>query len=438
MTLDDLRALLRDGRPGEALTAGRELLVHDADDPALIDAVCRAALEAGAADEALALLERQRRLLCEAGARPRAFYELGMLFRRAGALGRAAEALGHAARLRRDIPAPALAHAQVLLALGRREQAAAAAEHAHAVAGDDPGVLSEAGALLHQCGRLSAACALYERATGLDGGRESVYQNWALALMTLGRAGQAAAVSGQWLERHPASIGAMAFKAVSLAETADPRARSLLDFERFVQTTRVDPGAGYPSLQAFNRALEDYVLQHPTLATPDESHPTYHDPSLMISEEVLGPDRGAMARLEQEMRRAVDEYLAALDDDSGHPFVRQKPRAYRLTAWAAVLDRQGNQHPHIHEDGYLSGCYYVRVPAEVLGQEETGEGPIAGGFEIGRAPDELNCRDDPNVRTIKPEPGLMVLFPAYMFHRTIPFRSGEQRISIAFDVIRDH
>jgi hypothetical protein len=30
----------------------------------------------------------------------------------------------------------------------------------------------------------------------------------------------------------------------------------------------------------------------------------------------------------------------------------------------------------------------------------------------------------------------MLLFPAYMYHRTIPFESLDKRICIAFDVVR--
>jgi hypothetical protein len=36
---------------------------------------------------------------------------------------------------------------------------------------------------------------------------------------------------------------------------------------------------------------------------------------------------------------------------------------------------------------------------------------------------------------VKPEPGLLVLFPAYMWHGVEPFTSGERRLSVAFDVV---
>ena len=39
------------------------------------------------------------------------------------------------------------------------------------------------------------------------------------------------------------------------------------------------------------------------------------------------------------------------------------------------------------------------------------------------------------VREVEPVPGTLVLFPAYFYHRTIPFAADGRRISIAFDVM---
>ncbi len=38
------------------------------------------------------------------------------------------------------------------------------------------------------------------------------------------------------------------------------------------------------------------------------------------------------------------------------------------------------------------------------------------------------------MRTFQPEEGLMLLFPSYFYHRTVPFEAAEERISISFDV----
>ena len=37
---------------------------------------------------------------------------------------------------------------------------------------------------------------------------------------------------------------------------------------------------------------------------------------------------------------------------------------------------------------------------------------------------------------VQPEPGLLVLFPSYMWHGTVPFSSAEQRLTCAFDIVR--
>jgi hypothetical protein len=42
---------------------------------------------------------------------------------------------------------------------------------------------------------------------------------------------------------------------------------------------------------------------------------------------------------------------------------------------------------------------------------------------------------DPVRRTIEPRPGLLVLFPSYMWHGTVPFHSQQSRTTIAFDAV---
>ena len=58
-----------------------------------------------------------------------------------------------------------------------------------------------------------------------------------------------------------------------------------------------------------------------------------------------------------------------------------------------------------------------------------------GWIEFGQPGPEYHFSKETELRLIKPEPGMMVMFPSYMFHRTIPFQSDETRISIAFDVV---
>ena len=79
----------------------------------------------------------------------------------------------------------------------------------------------------------------------------------------------------------------------------------------------------------------------------------------------LDGSAGPLDDLHHAMRRSVEHYFAATEQGDGHPFLTHRPRAVEIAAWAAVLEGEGNQQPHVHIDGDLSGCYDVTIPAEI-------------------------------------------------------------------------
>ena len=81
--------------------------------------------------------------------------------------------------------------------------------------------------------------------------------------------------------------------------------------------------------------------------------------------------------------------------------------------------------------GWLSSVYYAKIP-EVIGMLDQ-----AGWIEFGRPDPRFYGISDFAVRLLQPVEGLMVLFPSYFWHRTVPFESQEQRISFAFDVLAE-
>ena len=95
------------------------------------------------------------------------------------------------------------------------------------------------------------------------------------------------------------------------------------------------------------------------------------------------------------------------------------------------MQSQGHQIAHNHPSAWLSGVYYVELPDVVTATDPSHQGWI----EFGRPPEHFHCKAAPRVELIQPEQGAMLLFPAYFYHRTIPFESRHRRISIAFDVL---
>ncbi len=56
---------------------------------------------------------------------------------------------------------------------------------------------------------------------------------------------------------------------------------------------------------------------------------------------------------------------------------------------------------------------------------------------VSRQASSLACCAAPSTSPviIRPRLGLMVLFPSYFWHHTVPFTGDQERISVAFDII---
>jgi hypothetical protein len=254
----------------------------------------------------------------------------------------------------------------------------------------------------------------------------------ALALQKLGDPAAVVDTCDAWVGHHPGNVEALSLKALALNDLGrQAEFAHLYDFDRLVRAVHCAPPEGFADIEAFNTALVEHVLAHPTLEVPDEDHPTYHHPKLMITDNLLEGEIGPIALLQEMMKAETRRYLDELCGAADHPFLAEPPDDWHLVSWAAVLNGEGNLVQHIHLDGYLSGVYYAQVP-DAVGADGPGK---PGWLELGRPPEDIVTRAEPVVRTIQPEPGLMVLFPAFMYHCTIPYTAETWRISIAYDVI---
>ena len=79
------------------------------------------------------------------------------------------------------------------------------------------------------------------------------------------------------------------------------------------------------------------------------------------------------------------------------------------------------------------GVYYLRLPAARTEESSGDSDDQSGWIELGRNPGHYPDGDQGEIRTIPPAPGTLVLFPSFVYHRTIPFDSDDERITIAFD-----
>ncbi len=320
-----------------------------------------------------------------------------------------------------------------LRALGQLEEAEAAYRITLDLAPQAADTIRNLGMVLQKLKRTEEAEVAFRHAIALKPGWSNAYNNLVNLLLETGAGEPAIEACDQWLACAPGSIEAMAFKCAALNEAGyRDELAYLLDFDNFVLMKHWSEIPGFGSVDEFNHALAEHVRAHPTLKVPPRGDPTYHHPKLLITDELLGEETGPMATLEKMMRSAIAEYQEFVADRAEHPFLANWPARWRLASWGVVLEGAGNLVPHIHLDGYLGGVYYPLMP-DIVGDDEK----KAGWFELGRPPSELPLKAEPIIKPIKPGEGLMILFPGYYYHSTVPFKSKQQRISVAFDLVAE-
>jgi uncharacterized protein (TIGR02466 family) len=109
------------------------------------------------------------------------------------------------------------------------------------------------------------------------------------------------------------------------------------------------------------------------------------------------------------------------------------PATVSIEAWANVNARGDANVPHIHGGCPWSGVYYVAGDT----------GPAAGGNLVFTDPrtaalmvvHPYNPFKGANHITVAPEPGVMVVFPAFLYHGVDPYHGDAPRISVAFNLL---
>ena len=131
------------------------------------------------------------------------------------------------------------------------------------------------------------------------------------------------------------------------------------------------------------------------------------------------------------LRKILESSVAAYRDkfsNSNEPFLKYWPKKYELFAWVIVVRKDGYLAPHIHKEGWLSGSLYLELPKS----RTQNEAAISFGLHGANYPDMGKSFKDTPVQIAE---GMVCMFPSSLFHKTVPFRSSQKRISLAFDVI---
>jgi tetratricopeptide (TPR) repeat protein len=318
-----------------------------------------------------------------------------------------------------------LGKANFLLKTGRKEEAQALYA---AIAAREPdnlnAVLGAVGAL-SRLGRHGEAFAALEQALACHPNSLPLYRQLAVTALETRDPQKAAAMAQKALALAPWDQYGLAIQGTAWRMLGDARDEILNGYDELIAVFDLEPPAGFSGMADFNAELAGLLDRiHPSTRAPLEQ--TLRGGS-QTRGHLFGAGHELVEMLKGRIAQAVQAYIAGIRHDARHPFRGRKAEDFRFTgSWSSRLRDQGFHVNHIHPEGWISSCYYVRVPEAAEDQKEK-QGWIKFGepsFQTGLSPR----------RTIQPEPGRLVLFPSYMWHGTIPFH-GDVRTTIAFDAV---
>lgn len=270
----------------------------------------------------------------------------------------------------------------------------------------------------------------YKRGLDLDPGDLTVWRNFAWVCLYAGDWDMACEAADKVLQEHIGHTSMLSFKAIAYLESGKlDELAALVDFDRLIETKTFSPPDDFANLETFNAALNSHCLKHPNLKFEPSGKSTTkgHQTTRFNEDQNLGP----VAALLELINQAVRDYQDSHPIDAAHPFLARQPGRWSINIWGTVLGSQGHQASHIHPSGWLSGVYYSKIPDIITADAQAEDGWI----EFGHPHKYPKAVAEPVVRSCQPHEGMVVLFPSYFYHRTKPFESEDQRISIAFDIV---
>ncbi len=221
--------------------------------------------------------------------------------------------------------------------------------------------------------------------------------------------------------------GYIALKSTALRIAESDEYYALCDYETLVLKTIIETPQGYSSLAEFNQELQSHL----TDLHQNQRQPL--DQSLMHGTQTIDDLFECPSPVIKLLRNCFDEqmhsFLKQLPVDASHPTLARNTHKYNYSgAWSVLLRKQGFHLNHFHSHGWYSGPYYIHLPDAV--HDETSK---QGWVKFGE-PGFDSVVPLPADLIVKPEPGLMVRFPSFVWHGTIPFESDETRMVVALDL----
>ena len=172
--------------------------------------------------------------------------------------------------------------------------------------------------------------------------------------------------------------------------------------------------------QEYLEIIKNHILSDKSLIENRPEKPTRGGRQ---THEIMESNENELALLKKGLKNELINYAYNLPESIKTP----DQSRFRISGWGVSLASSGYQIRHSHPEAIASGVLYVSIPSDMSSRQNDKQGSLYFSSRI-EGPDQKSLH-------IKPENGVLVMFPSYMPHETIPFESAQKRICIAVNLI---
>ncbi len=230
------------------------------------------------------------------------------------------------------------------------------------------------------------------------------------------------------LTRAPNNQYLIALQTTAMRLLGDERYEPLCDYRNLVLPLPLEAPKPWTDVATFLRDLKGSLDR---LHDPDGHALLFQ--SLRNGTETTGD----LTRSAEEPIRAlfeafaapIERYLEHIGRGSDPLRGRNSGRWRFNGSWSVRLRNRGFHMSHVHPRGWISSAFYIELP-DIMAEARTDEGVL----EFGR-PGIITAPTLESEYAVRPTVGMLVLFPSYFWHGTVPFASAQPRLTVAFDAV---
>jgi tetratricopeptide (TPR) repeat protein len=281
--------------------------------------------------------------------------------------------------------------------------------------------LSAASAAALACGNAAAAAEHAARLVALNPSDPAALVAYAMALITVGAYGPAQQAIDRLRAIDPLNQYHVALQGDLWRLVGDERRHELYDYDGLVVRAPLEAPPEWRSAEAYvDDLVQALQARHEYQAEPFfqsvrhgsqiSSLGSFDDPALKGFEAAVAP-----------AARRFAEHLSSTQSPAG---ARSAGKASLVSSWSVRLPAGGFHADHIHPEGWVSSACHL-----LCGDSDQGE--RSGWLKFGQSA----LPTSPQLAAeyfVEPSPGVVVFFPSYFWHGTIPTTAGS-RLTVAAD-----